>query len=417
MGIYRIKNSYLKSFSYLAIEILTKLIPFLSVPIIVNHTSKSDFGEFSLYLSLLPILGIVIIGAGQKTAISRVWVFASEKRTSLLTAITMLNSFFVFLVCVVLLFIFYFLQILSFYMLAISLLVLIAGLAYAFIDLFLQKIILLGSVITHHKFYFLKQVLPYIFVLLYILLFKRISGFLLISIFSISLILVGFIVILPHFRLLFSNFHKLSIKKWVLYCLYYSKYALISAGSAFVLNFADRSLIAVFNSTKEVAEYSIAYTVGMILSLLVLALNKVWQPFILKNLKEKRFEKIKYYGRLYIILVLIFAILLSLFGKQILLFISNETYLNVADIIPVIVFGFFFYFLYTLYSNITFFYKKMHLFYVPAVIAALLNVILNLILIPSFGYKIAAWTTLISYMLEFIMVYYISTILLKVRIL
>jgi len=43
----------------------------------------------------------------------------------------------------------------------------------------------------------------------------------------------------------------------------------------------------------------------------------------------------------------------------------------------------------------------------PAFIAAGLNIILNIIFLPIYGYKIAAFTTLISYFIEFLVIYII----------
>jgi Na+-driven multidrug efflux pump len=87
--------------------------------------------------------------------------------------------------------------------------------------------------------------------------------------------------------------------------------------------------------------------------------------------------------------------------------LSNSSYFVILDIIPTILLGMFFYFLYTVMSNIPFFHKNTYLMALPAFIAAGLNIVLNVIMLPIYGYKIAALTTLISYFIEFLVIYII----------
>ena len=59
----------------------------------------------------------------------------------------------------------------------------------------------------------------------------------------------------------------------------------------------------------------------------------------------------------------------------------------------------FFILLYTTFANVEFYYEKKYFIMVSSVIAAIANVVLNLWLIPIFGYLVAAYTTLFSYIL------------------
>ena len=62
-------------------------------------------------------------------------------------------------------------------------------------------------------------------------------------------------------------------------------------------------------------------------------------------------------------------------------------------------------FLYSLFSSIEFYYKKNKFISFATITGALLNIILNLIFIPIFGYVAAAYTTLIGYIIMVIMHY------------
>ena len=69
-------------------------------------------------------------------------------------------------------------------------------------------------------------------------------------------------------------------------------------------------------------------------------------------------------------------------------------------IIPPIVLSNYIIFLYTLYVNIEYYHKKTFFIMINTSIAALSNIILNLIFIKLFGYVGAAYTTILSYLIS-----------------
>ena len=166
-------------------------------------------------------------------------------------------------------------------------------------------------------------------------------------------------------------------------------------------------IINYYFSESEVAEYTVAYTISSIFIAFFMATNKMWQKIILEKLKDKEYELLSIKAKKYILIVAVFGILIGLVSKHLLLFMSNETYMGVVSIIPVLLMGMFFYFLYTVISNIPFFHGNTVLMAIPAIIAALLNIVLNFIFLPKYGYKFAAITTSACYFLEFLIIYII----------
>ena len=61
--------------------------------------------------------------------------------------------------------------------------------------------------------------------------------------------------------------------------------------------------------------------------------------------------------------------------------------------------GYVFQFIYSLYVNIEFFKKKQKNIAIGTIIAAFINILLNYILLGKMGYIVAAYTTLIGYIL------------------
>ena len=72
-------------------------------------------------------------------------------------------------------------------------------------------------------------------------------------------------------------------------------------------------------------------------------------------------------------------------------------YSEAMTLVPVIAASVFFMFMYSYCSNIEFYFEKTGLAAVASVLAAMLNLGLNAVFIPMFGYRAAGYTTLICY--------------------
>ena len=85
-------------------------------------------------------------------------------------------------------------------------------------------------------------------------------------------------------------------------------------------------------------------------------------------------------------------------SPEVLLILGGDKYLTAKYVIPPVVMGCVCQFVYTLLVNIEQYSKKTIGMAFASVTAAGLNYILNLLLIPRFGYIAAAYTTLAGYM-------------------
>lgn len=90
---------------------------------------------------------------------------------------------------------------------------------------------------------------------------------------------------------------------------------------------------------------------------------------------------------------------LLLGGPEVLKIMASSKYWEGILIIPPVVLSSYIIFMYGLYVNVEHFYKKTVGITTNTVIAAISNIILNLIFIPKFGYVAAAYTTLVSYLI------------------
>lgn len=167
--------------------------------------------------------------------------------------------------------------------------------------------------------------------------------------------------------------------------------------STFILNQSDRIIIGKLVGDKEVAYYSIVYTISSMILLITTALNNSLVPYIYKMIDSKKEKNIRKNTTYLFWLVLILCILVMIVGPEVILIFAGKSYMNAIFLIPPIVASTFFIFIYSMFSTIEYYYQMTGFIAIASSISAVLNIVLNLIFIPIFGYYIAGYTTLISY--------------------
>jgi O-antigen/teichoic acid export membrane protein len=193
--------------------------------------------------------------------------------------------------------------------------------------------------------------------------------------------------------------------KYVKYSLVFGVPLIPHALSNFILSYFDRIAINQLTGSFDTGLYSFAYNVGMIMNVVVMAMNKAWVPMFYDNLKENNYNKINSMAINYSKYIFFAAISLILFSKEIVMILADKSYYAALDLVPIIILSSVFIFFYTLFANYSFYRKKTALISTATLLAGAINIGLNYWLIPKFGYIAAAYTTLFSYMVLFILHY------------
>ena len=120
-------------------------------------------------------------------------------------------------------------------------------------------------------------------------------------------------------------------------------------------------------------------------------------------MKESDNKNINVVAKDYIHLMTYMMVGVILVGPEIVKILASKIYWEGIIIIPPVVLANFVIFAYTLYVNIEHYHKKTIYITFNTIIAAGTNIILNFILIPKYGYIAAAYTTLISYLIAFLL--------------
>ncbi|MGH4120716.1 oligosaccharide flippase family protein [Clostridium sp.] len=178
--------------------------------------------------------------------------------------------------------------------------------------------------------------------------------------------------------------------------------------SQIILTSADTIMISKMIGKSAAGIYNFSYKIGMILNIVWAASNKAWVPWFFGKMKEENYEDITKKVRYYIILFSLISFMLIFISPEVSSLMGTKAYLEGIQMVPIIMIGYYFVFLYSIPVNLEFYTKNTKYIALGTVMAAGANIGLNYILIPKFGYTAAAWTTVVSYFLLFLYHYIIA---------
>ena len=164
-----------------------------------------------------------------------------------------------------------------------------------------------------------------------------------------------------------------------------------------ILSSSDRVMIKKMCGDTEAALYSVAYSCAMVVAVLWTSVNQAWGPWCYEKMHRGEDKDI---GRVARPIILVFAgvvILVILLAPELLLLMGGEKYMPALPVVAPVMLGYVAQMLYTLYVNIEYYHKKQKQIMLGTMIAAAINVVLNVIFINLFGYAAAAYTTLAGY--------------------
>lgn len=164
-----------------------------------------------------------------------------------------------------------------------------------------------------------------------------------------------------------------------------------------ILSQSDRIMIQKMIGFSEAGIYSVSYNLSQVMQGVYTGINAALIPFTYKAMKKNEFKKIGQYSNYLLLFIASVSILLAICAPEIIKILASEEYYDAVWVIPPIVLGLYFCFLTSLFGNIEFYYKKNIFVTLGTTSAAILNIILNYIFIPKFGFIAAGYTTAVGY--------------------
>ena len=216
---------------------------------------------------------------------------------------------------------------------------------------------------------------------------------------SIITVIFGSVIML-YYMIRFRNLFNLRYWK---YALPISIPLIFHGISCNILGTSDRSIITYYCGPTATGIYSLIYNLSMVSNVLTSSAEAVWIPRMTLQLQKKDYKKFNYDVGVYIYTILFAFCGLLTFAPELIIVLGGKEYLAGAKMIFPIVSSAFVIFIYSIYVNIEYFYKKTRMIAIATMIAAGLNIVLNFIFVPKFGAVAAAYTTLSSYVISFIL--------------
>ena len=224
--------------------------------------------------------------------------------------------------------------------------------------------------------------------------------------------IVTIILLLPEIIGIRIRIEKILLKKMIIY-----SYPLLIAGLAGTINdvvdkivlkhlLADQS-----TAMNQLGIYGANYKIGVIMALFIQMFRYAFEPFVFANSNDKNAREIYAVVMKYFVLFGLFIFLGVMFYLDIivkLLLGKNFIVSQALRVVPIILIG---YLLYGIFVNLSVWYKINELTKFGAIITgvgALITVVINISLVPVFGYHASAWAHIACYLTMVIMSYNIG---------
>ncbi len=177
-----------------------------------------------------------------------------------------------------------------------------------------------------------------------------------------------------------------------------------AAISSWVLVLSDRYIIGLTQSASELGLYGTAYNLGdKLMGLITAPMLIAIGPVLIQTFEKegpKLAQQVQTQLTRYFAMVtvpLVFGLIVV--AKSFMQVFVGPLYRSAYGILPIIAAGVLLYGMSQIASNGLALHKKTVIMMQNTLIAAAVQVTLNLFLVPKYGYRVAAWTTLLSYAL------------------
>ena len=193
-------------------------------------------------------------------------------------------------------------------------------------------------------------------------------------------------------------------KKEVISELFYYSWPLIFSSIFYnVLPYLDSFLIGYFNGATDVGIYNAAVPIAELLMLTPFLFARLFFPLITREYSQKNFEVIKELSKQVekwiLILNLPLFILILLFPGAFINILFGSEYILAENSLRFLAIGFLFFTLSVVLSYLITMIGKSKTILINIIIVSILNLILNILLIPRYGISGAAFATMISHII------------------
>ena len=186
--------------------------------------------------------------------------------------------------------------------------------------------------------------------------------------------------------------------KYIKYTFAFNAPLIIHYLAQYVLRSSDKIMITSFCGERATGLYGLGSTVASIAMMAWSAMAASLTPYMYTHISSKEYDKV---NKAVVAVIAIFGaccVVVSLIGPEVVFILGSQKYIENIQLIPPISASSLLAAIYGVYSTVAFYHHKRTSTAVMTIIAAVINILLNYILIPKYGYIAAAYTTEIAYL-------------------
>lgn len=176
-----------------------------------------------------------------------------------------------------------------------------------------------------------------------------------------------------------------------------------------IFNQSDRVMIGHYCGKDKAAAYGAAYTLSMVLTFVLNAINNSYVPWFYGKIKQNARRDNQKISAIIAILMAFLLLGVIWLAPEIILIMGGAKYMEAIWVVPPVAMSVLLLFYSQLFINVEFYYEKKKHLVLASVGSAVVNIVLNAWLIPIFGFVAAGYTTLASYVI-FVAANYIAMV-------
>ena len=365
----------------------------ISIPVFSRLMSTDEYGDISIFMTYVSIF-VVLLGLDFDGAVSRGCLDFKDRKNQFLSVGVAFTGFYtLIIICFINLFHSFFCKLLSIDWFQLNVLLLYSYASF-----------LISYISAEYIFYFNYKMNTLLSMVVALCNFG-VSVLLIKSIYSdnrflgrmLGASMPTILIAAGVFIYLLNRGRDFCHKKYVCYFMKLGIPVVPHSLAHLVLSNSDKVMISSIISSGANGIYSLVYNVGWMLAVLTEALNNVWIPWMFRKMEAGDTGLLRKAFSIYMAGFAVITICLEAVSPEIVMLISPSGYWDGIRIVIWIVFSSFLSFMYILYVNLEFYEKKTFLIPVGTVMAAAINIILNVCFLKEYGYEFAAISTVLSY--------------------
>lgn len=228
-------------------------------------------------------------------------------------------------------------------------------------------------------------------------------------------ILAGLFIVFFWVRLIKPFFKWSFDSAYVKYIFTYSIPLIPYALSGVIIEQFGKIAIGSSQSISQAGFYSLALTVASIVNIIIAVTHQAWNPYYFEYMNSKKYDQLDKDFIIIFKLTILVAFGVACFGKEIGLLLAKKEFSESLNLVPIFTIGYIFSQLSYAYLRNFGYTKKTQYMSITILVSGISNVLLNVLLMRSFGELGAAISFVLSYVIMAVLAWSINTFFVKLH--